>query len=237
MKKWNYKRLFREAMECTVLSLDRKESLGKTRKKLLSIVGNYPLTNREKKAIWWQFYSSIRAWRHHENWEKQVGKAENYYNLIRVVKKVDRNYKLRERKKQTRALLDRSDVVFYLCSKHNKCAEGHKEYQGKVYVDRFWRTKVSGSEYYAVLSYIKNRQIMTVQDSLQEPVYLTTRPNCKHYFIPLDTQTVLHSSVNKLVKIHYTKEYTRQDYYDDRKKMYEILNKMHPCKEFGKYIA
>lgn len=236
MKKWNYKRAVKELFGATVQALDRKEPLSKTRKKLFSIVGNYPLTTRQKKAIWWEFYSFIRATRHQENWEKALGKAENYEHLFKTVKRVDRDYKLKARKAKTRALLDRSDTIFFICSKHSNCADDHKAYQGKVYVDRFWRTKVSGSDYYAVLSYIRNRQIMTVQDVVKEPVYMTTRPNCRHYFVPLDTGTVLHSSVNKLVKNSFPKKYTREEYYKEREKIYTELNNTHPCKEFGKYV-
>ena len=101
----------------------------------------------------------------------------------------------------------RLPVIFYLCSYHEKCAEDHKAYQGKIYVDRYWR---SALEQYTELmwlidpidAYIKNHDVMTMQEVVGNKPYITTRPYCKHFFIPVDVWTVLTSSVQAIKREH-----------------------------------
>lgn len=121
----------------------------------------------------------------------------------------------------------RLPVIFYLCSYHEKAALDHKDYQGKLYVDRYWRSAVLQ---YSELSwleapidaYIKNHKILTMQEVVGDKPYLTTRPYCKHFFIPVDIWTVLTSSVQAIKREHPEavqgtgkKSYRqyRQDYY------------------------
>ena len=93
-----------------------------------------------------------------------------------------------------------SGRVFYLCSWHNKPAKDHAKYQGKIYVDRYWRSATNND--YRIGAYIRNHNIVTVQDIIKEPVYLLTRPYCRHRFIPLDNSEVLSNSLNKVKEIH-----------------------------------
>ena len=98
-------------------------------------------------------------------------------------------------------------IVFYLCSVHTGPAEDHKEWQGKIYVDRYWRSVMEGARCTAdqirgVAAYIKNHQILTVQEVVNHKPYLITRPYCRHFFIPLSTVEVLGSSLNKILKEH-----------------------------------
>ena len=44
--------------------------------------------------------------------------------------------------------------IFYICSRHNDCAEDHKDYQGKVYIDANWREAVKDDK-----EILKNRTI------------------------------------------------------------------------------
>lgn len=90
--------------------------------------------------------------------------------------------------------------VFYLCSEHPNCAKDHKDYQGKIYVDRFWRNTLEDDPEMlkAVEAYIKNHDIKTVQWVCSDPVYMIRRPYCKHKMIPLDLKTVLKNSLNKI---------------------------------------
>lgn len=90
--------------------------------------------------------------------------------------------------------------LFFVCSWHPGCANDHKPYQGRIYVDRFWRRKAKGSEYPAVLEYIRKHGTMTVQEAIRGPIWLTTRPYCRHRFIPVDTPTVLNSRPSDVTK-------------------------------------
>lgn len=104
-------------------------------------------------------------------------------------------------------------IVFYLCSVHTGPAEDHKEWQGKIYVDRYWRSvlekhggtdtgTVHGDLIKGIGAYIKNHNILTVQEVVNHKPYLITRPYCRHFFIPLSTEEVLGSSLNKILKEH-----------------------------------
>lgn len=235
MEMKNYKSLVKQAFIYMTRALEKGYCMNRVRRELKDLVNKAKgLKRNERYAIWNTVYSQVRAAKKQDNWEKYISMRKTYDEILRPIRKAYNAKKLRDKKAMTRASLESTEHVFYLCSIHQKCRELHKDYQGKIFVDRFWRTKLSGDKYYAVLSYIRNRKIMTVQDVMKEPVWLTTAEFCKHYFIPLDTDTVLHSSVKKIAETYYKriKKYTPEEYYDVRSKVYETLYNMHPCKEF-----
>ena len=93
-------------------------------------------------------------------------------------------------------------VVFYVVSSHQKPQPAHKDLQGKVLVDRFWRSSLvkAGKDDLVgeVARYIKRNKIGTVQWAVGAPHYLVTRPNCKHFLIPMFTSDVLEASKETL---------------------------------------
>ena len=132
-----------------------------------------------------------------------------------------------------------SDGIFYLCSEHGNCAEGHKEYQGRIYVSEAWRERCSDSAMVRrVGAYIRNHSVMSIESVCDSPVWMVKRPNCRHYFKELDTDTVLHSSVRKLLrenKMVYSRVgsqayYMYRAYYERLKVLLE-LRKCCPCEE------
>ena len=91
---------------------------------------------------------------------------------------------------------DRSDpVVFYLVSSHQKPQPAHADLQGKLLVDRFWRSALTASGKVdlvdEVARYVRRNKVSTVQWAVGEPHYLIVRPNCKHVLIPMRTSDVL----------------------------------------------
>lgn len=237
-KNYNYKIIMKKGYEIIVRALDEGKSLNKVKKELTAFVNSFSgITRNEKYEIWQEFYKLVRAARHDENWQKKISLRKSYDAVLKVVRRVERKKKLREKRALVREQLDSQEYIFYICSVHQKPAEDHKDYQGQIFVDRFWRQKVKGTDYYAVLSYIKNHKTITVQQIMKEPVYLTTRPNCKHFFIPLDTYTVLHTSQKKLAEKHRVKMYTAEEYYDLRSRVFSSLNNLLPCSEFEKKIG
>lgn len=73
--------------------------------------------------------------------------------------------------------------IFYLCSWHGDCAQDHVDWQGKLYYDRFWRRHVKDKPTQVrVLDFIQNTGMMSLQWVTNKPVWLITRPNCRHYF-------------------------------------------------------
>ena len=91
---------------------------------------------------------------------------------------------------------DRSEpVVFYLVSSHQKPQPAHRDLQGKILVDRFWRSSLEGHEKYdEVARYVRDNKVRTVQWACGAPHYLIRRINCCHKLIPLRTEDVLGST-------------------------------------------
>lgn len=95
---------------------------------------------------------------------------------------------------------DRSEpVVFYLVSSHQKPQPAHRDLQGKILVDRFWRSSLEGHEKYdEVARYVRDNKVRTVQWACGAPHYLIRRINCRHRLIPLRIDDVIGSSLKQV---------------------------------------
>ncbi len=95
-------------------------------------------------------------------------------------------------------------IVFYLVSSHQKPQKAHADLQGKVLVDRYWRTvlETHPKAYSEVENYLRTHRAMTVQQAMGAPHYLIVRPNCRHYLIPIPTGKVLSLSQQELRKAY-----------------------------------
>lgn len=93
-------------------------------------------------------------------------------------------------------------VIFYITSFYGDCAPDHADYQGKIYVDEKWESLAPQDRLEEIRNYINANKILTVQEVTQNPPFLTTRPNCRHYFQYIDIDSVLGAKtkedVNKL---------------------------------------
>lgn len=85
---------------------------------------------------------------------------------------------------------------FYLASSHNDCAEDHKAYQGRLYVDN----KAPEN----IMDYARSRGLYTMQWVTGKPVWFVTRPYCRHYFVSLSLDEVKNKSLKKLKRKHKT---------------------------------
>jgi hypothetical protein len=132
--------------------------------------------------------------------------------VIRAINSVTRKAHTRDSKKIIKEQKSQKNIqhnagvtgyVFFLCSKHKGvCAKDHTAYQGKIYVDRFWRSRVSDAGYAKrIQDYIDTHNIQTVQWVMHAPVYMCTRPNCKHKLIGVRIDDVLNKSLTELRKI------------------------------------
>lgn len=73
--------------------------------------------------------------------------------------------------------------IFFLASEHSDCAKDHLDYQGKIYITSGWKNYIDNKERIAeVEEYIQKNNIKTYEWVIFEPVWLVTRPNCRHYF-------------------------------------------------------
>ena len=92
---------------------------------------------------------------------------------------------------------------FFLASAHPNPAKDHAAWEGKMYFDADWENFIPDeSTATRIRSYIKNRKLRTVQWVVGAPVYLITRPNCKHYLQNIPIDEVLHASPKTLLKRH-----------------------------------
>ena len=92
------------------------------------------------------------------------------------------------------------DGIFFLVSKHDDCAKDHLDYQGKLYVNANWYNMTKDPR---VAYFIMKNHIDTMQWVTGAPVYMITRPYCRHYFRKISVNEAL--SVNKdilLMKYH-----------------------------------
>ena len=128
--------------------------------------------------------------------------------------------------------------VFYLSSSHNDCAEDHLDYQGKIYIDEKWRDLVKIKEIKdEVQKYINIHHTKTFQWVIGKPVWLITRPNCRHYMKSLNTEDVLGHSVDDLIRSHNLnskigKEITRTIKHPTNKEWYKRENVVEIIKKY-----
>ena len=99
-------------------------------------------------------------------------------------------------------------IVFYLVSSHQKPQKAHAELQGKILVDRYWKSSLGEDMAREVGAYIKANKTLTVQRAMGEPWYLLVRPNCAHQLIPLRTADVL-GMTEKDIRKRFNKEATK----------------------------
>lgn len=90
--------------------------------------------------------------------------------------------------------------IFYLISRHNDCAQDHKEYQGKIYIDSNWKRFIKSKELrQKIQDFIDKKNIKTFQWVIGKPVWLITRPNCRHYFEKVSFNEVDSNSIDDLL--------------------------------------
>lgn len=142
---------------------------------------------------------------------------------------------------------NRQKSPFFLCSTHKNPAEDHKDWEGKMYFDADWADQDWSDEDRArIAAYIRNHDLKTVQWVTGEPVYLITRPNCKHYLVNIPIQDVLKSSVKALLR--NKKMYMKDDVpasperlayrrYYERLKTEKSLNQLIDSEQLAKDIS
>lgn len=197
-------------------------------KKLRGMIQASPDFNIREKAGLYRVIKRVAELMYVQGGKLENGQIKNYSTGIG---KIEEHRNARNRKKNLiQQMRDNraQGSVFYMCSIHSNPAKDHKDWQGMIYVDRYWKSILEGQPdvQKKVAAYIRNHDTKTVQEICGEPVYMITRPYCKHFFIELDTEEVLGNSVNKIRKNHpEAKVKTHNVYY--RKKYYRLREKIH----------
>lgn len=121
--------------------------------------------------------------------DKKSNRDADYIFLImskwkcfeRTLKTINQDLKESEDKRKTEIIKGyieenrNSDKWFYVCSHHLDVAKDHEDYQGKTYVDE------RGLRIKEVREYAKAHNLKTLQWVTGKPVWLVTRPHCRHY--------------------------------------------------------
>lgn len=82
---------------------------------------------------------------------------------------------------------------FYLCSSHSDSAKDHEPYQGKVYFDE-------ECDDFKALMLAHKYHMKSYQWVIGKPVWMVTRPNCRHYFKALSYSEVAGKSYDELIE-------------------------------------
>jgi hypothetical protein len=92
-------------------------------------------------------------------------------------------------------------LIFWLVSSFGDSAKDHVDFQAKIYIDRDWESMVDEETRKQVQDYISANDIRVKQDVEEGEPYLTTRPNCRHRWMPMNTEEVLGGkSTNAMLK-------------------------------------
>jgi hypothetical protein len=150
--------------------------------------------------------------------EVDFARPSNCKDLVQTLGKIERRTSSRKQKLQIKDTIARArdigsdqsgrfPMIFYMCSSHSKPAKDHADYQGKIYVDRYWRKYCTGTvpEWLiaAVEDFIQKNEIISIQKIMGPPVWLCTRPYCKHKLYPVNTLTVLTEDPKTYLKKTY----------------------------------
>lgn len=201
-------------------------------KKIKRVIQSSSDFNIREKTAMYKVIKRVADLLYIQNGKLYNGQIKEYSTGLNKIEE-HRNAKMRRKNLVTEMHNSRaSSKVFYMSSIHSNPAKDHKDWQGKIYVDRYWRSILADDKEMLkkVGAYIRNHNTISVQEVCGSPVYLITRPYCKHFLISLDTDEVLGSSINKIRKEHpeaHTRShniYYRKKYYKMRERIHSVLN-------------
>lgn len=239
MIEYNYKEAVKRLFILVVYSAKNGMLLSETFRVLKDEVNSYPqLTKAERYRIYSVCCDLARIGKH-KGWEVRFSLDKTFRRIYRPCKSAWLGVFHRNKNLKLKEMLRDKDNIFFICPKHLNCADDHKDLEGKIYVDKFWRGKVLGAdEEYAVLSYIKNHKVRSVQKMIKAPYYLTTRKGCRHCFIPVETATVLKCSAKSIsAQFDVDEGWAEDSYYHTRMRAYAyIYNNVFNYFGFRKFI-
>lgn len=172
----------------------RTPSLAMLNAQFKGATGVAPLTEATLISLWaTQFLKKERAFE--ETGKEVQAEARERETEAKISLIENARNEAEEERSQSEISDYRADLgakVFYLCSKHDDCAEDHEAYQGKIYYDHFWKRYIK-SQYARdlIAKQISLYGMQEYQKVLSRPVWLITRPNCRHYFKQISSNDLL----------------------------------------------
>lgn len=89
-----------------------------------------------------------------------------------------------DKNKVIKKMLKDTEACFWICSKHKDSADDHKNWQGEMYFNTLCKDP-------RAIEYAKKHKLASAQWVMGSPVYLCTRPNCRHYFEKYTLNSIL----------------------------------------------
>lgn len=97
-----------------------------------------------------------------------------------------------------------ASTIFFLISSHSDCARDHEEYQGRIYVNEGWRDLVEDDALAKrVEAFLARRHIQTMQWVTEKPVYMITRPYCRHTYRKISANEAMTFTEEELLKKYH----------------------------------
>ena len=94
-----------------------------------------------------------------------------------------------------------ANVVFYISNVFGDSADDHADYQGQIYYDERYKSfNLNADIKTRIKEFIATNKIKSVQWVRDKPVYLTTRPNCRHTLTPISIDQALGNKPKELVR-------------------------------------
>ena len=177
----------------------KKVTVRYLRNLLNSFANSISLSRTEYVALWnWTISTYTRmskqTWgKKNEQTVQQVA-AKQYRAMEREKNQIADSIEFRYKHDRAMSYI-KSNTVFYQLSTHTNCAEGHLPFQGKVFINE----DVASDE---EKEYAQKHNIPSIRDMMFNEPWLTTRTNCKHFFIPLSTSEVLTDNIPDQPVVH-----------------------------------
>ena len=124
------------------------------------------------------------------------GKVFNYKTYMEMAVRTNMANEVAEKQLKYGA---NAGIVFYLYNSMQDCAKDHQDYQGQYYYDARWESfDLKQDVKDKIAEYISSKNMMSVQEVEGPPVFLGTRPNCRHKKISVSIEQALGTSADKL---------------------------------------
>lgn len=92
-----------------------------------------------------------------------------------------------------------ANIVFFVCDEFGDCADDHADYQGKIYYNAdYTNFNLTDQAKQMIANAIKLKGFLSVQEVRDDAPYLTTRPNCRHRFIPISIDEAIGEDLSKV---------------------------------------
>lgn len=201
-------------------------------KKAKRVAFAHPLKAEREEML----YKLLKREKPYEEAKSEISEGIRNVNALEVQYELDTAYE---------------STIFFLVSKHSDCAKDHEAYQGKIYVNEGWRDLVEDDALAKrVEAFLASRHIETMQWVTDKPVYMITRPYCRHTFRKISTNEAMTLTEDALLnKYHMSYDVgerganqtmgAKRASYEKYKERLDYLRKLykeHPTEELARDI-